>query len=277
MLFGRYLVGLPYLNTGGVCANDENVAQRLIDAAIELAERLDVKFLELRHETPTRHSSLINRGPSKVHLRLDLPSDPESLWAGFSCKVRNQVRKGQKNGLRISWGKRELLPSFYEVFSRNMRDLGTPVYGRSFFHAIFDRFQAQAELCVVSRDRQPLAAGLLLHGKGVSEVPSASSLRSYNHTNANMLLYWQLLVRSVERAQKRFDFGRSTPGSNTYRFKRQWGATESPAAWQYYLRQGELNGMRPDHPKYSRLVRIWQRLPISVTRLIGPPIVRGIP
>ena len=35
--------------------------------------------------------------------------------------------------------------------------------------------------------------------------------------------------------------------------------------------------MRPENPQYNRLIRLWQRLPVSLTRLIGPPIVRGIP
>src|SRR4051794_25278574 len=38
-LFGRYLVSLPYLNYGGVVADDDVTAQRLIDRAIDLADR----------------------------------------------------------------------------------------------------------------------------------------------------------------------------------------------------------------------------------------------
>src|SRR5205085_880157 len=107
------------------------------------------------------------------------------------------------------------------VFSHNMRDLGTPVFGRRLFQAILRQFPGRAELCVVRSADRPLAAGLLLHGWGVSEVPSASSLRQYNHTNANMLLYWHLLERTIERKQEVFDFGRSSPDSSTY-LQRLW-------------------------------------------------------
>lgn len=34
-LFGRFLVGLPYLNYGGVIADDELVSRKLVDRAIE--------------------------------------------------------------------------------------------------------------------------------------------------------------------------------------------------------------------------------------------------
>lgn len=278
LLFGRFLVSLPYVNYGGVIANSEAVARTLVDQAIQLADRLRVRYLELRHESTTvEHRSLLVRKAGKVHMRLALPATVERLWEQLSAKVRNQIRKGQASGLTVSWGRQELLSDFYDVFSVNMRDLGTPVYGRRLFEAILKEFPERAELAVVRADRRAVAGALMLHGWGVSEVPSASSLRSYRHTNANMLMYWHLLERAVQRGQPEFDFGRSNPDSNTYRFKKQWGAEPVPANWQYYLRGGGVDDMRPENPRYQRFIRLWQLLPLGLTRLIGPWIVRGIP
>jgi FemAB-related protein (PEP-CTERM system-associated) len=276
-LFGRFLVSLPYLNTGGVRAEDEAAGAALIDRAVRLADELGVRHLELRHEQPTEHPALTGRLTTKVHMRLALPDFPGPLWTGLPAKVRNQVRKGEKSGLKVFWGGEDLLADFYAVFSRNMRDLGTPVYGRGLFRAILRRFPQGSEVCVVRAGAVPVAAALLLHGDGVSEVPSASSLREYNSACANMLLYWNLLDRAVQRRQAVFDFGRSTVDGNTYRFKKQWGAREEPAVWQYYLRNGSADAVRPDNPRYQRLIRVWQRLPVSLTRWLGPAIVRGIP
>src|SRR5262245_25249996 len=133
VLFGRFLVSLPYLNMGGVISTDAEATRRLIDAAVELADDLRVRYLELRHESHVEHPSLTAKLTHKVHMRLRLPSFPGPLWTEFPAKVRNQVRKGQKNGLTVAWGRRELLPEFYAVFSENMRDLGTPVYGLPLF------------------------------------------------------------------------------------------------------------------------------------------------
>lgn len=276
-LFGRFLVSLPYLNSGGVLADDDAVGKALIDEAVRLADSLKVRYLELRHEAPAEHAALTGKLTSKVHMRLSLPSFAGPLWEGLPAKVRNQVRKGEKSGLTVHWGGRELLGEFYAVFSRNMRDLGTPVYGFGFFGCILAQFAGSAELCVVRAGSEPVAAALLLHGKGVSEVPSASCLREHNATCANMLMYWNLLDRAVQRGQAVFDFGRSTIDSGTFKFKKQWGAEPEPATWQYYLRTGSTTEMRPDNPRYQRFIRIWQRLPVGLTRLIGPPIVRGIP
>ncbi len=277
VLFGRYLVGLPYLNTGGALADDEATQHLLLNRALELADELKVRHLELRHEQPVRFPALNGSYVGKVHMRLALPSFPGPLWEGLSGKVRNQVRKGEKNGLKVAWGSEELLPEFYAVFSQNMRDLGTPVYSQALFQNILRQFPGDAELCVVRAGYYPLAGALLLHGRGISEVASASALRAYNHICANMLLYWNLLDRAIQRGQDVFDFGRCTVNGSLYRFKKQWGARPEPDTWQYYLRKGRPDELRKENPGYQRLIRIWQRLPVGITRLIGPAIVRGIP
>jgi FemAB-related protein (PEP-CTERM system-associated) len=276
-LFGRFLVSLPYLNYGGPVADDDAVSELLIDRAVELADDLSVRYLELRHELPIAHPQLKDTRTDKVNMRLDLPATPGTLWDELDAKVRNQVRKGQKSDLVVSWGGRDQLSAFYAVFSRNMRDLGTPVYGKRLFRAILDQFPERAEICVVRAGNLPVGGALLLHGWGVSEVPSASTLRSHNHTCANMLMYWHLLERAVQRGQHTFDFGRSSHDSPTMRFKKQWGASPANSEWQFYLRSGQVGGMQKENPRYQRFIRIWQRLPVMLTRLIGPRIVRGIP
>lgn len=276
-LFGRFLVGLPYVNRGGVMTGETAVATKLIDHATRLADELDVRYLELRHEKPVDHPALGAQLTSKVHMRLALPETADALWKRLDPKVRNQIRKGEKNSLQIAWGGEDLLGEFYDVFSRNMRDLGTPVFGRKLFHVILVAFPEDAELCVVRLDGRAVASALLIHGHGVTEVPSASSLRQFNSTNANMFMYWHLLQRAIVRKQQVFDFGRSTIDSNTYRFKRQWGAEPHPAIWQYYVRHGDVGDMRIEGGKYDRMIGLWRRLPVWLTRLIGPPIVRGIP
>jgi FemAB-related protein (PEP-CTERM system-associated) len=277
LLFGRYLVGLPYVNYGGALADDDSVAGLLIDRAVQLATELRVRYLELRHEFHYAHPALSERRCDKVNMRRPLPATAEELWKRLDSGVRNQVRKGRKNDLTVHWGGVDLVPEFYDVFARNMRDLGTPVYGRKLFRLALDQFGERAELCVVRAGQKAIAAAMLLHGWGVTEVPSASSLRQFNHTNANMLMYWHLLERAVERRQSAFDFGRCNTDSNTFRFKKQWGAEPTPAEWQYHPLDGTVGALRSSNPRYQRLIGWWKRLPVLLTRLVGPLIVRGIP
>lgn len=277
-LFGRFLVSLPYLNTAGVVADNDDDARRLIDEAVAMADRLDVRYLELRHERLVEHPKLTGLNAGKVHLRLPLPATVDELWNGLKAKVRNQIRKGERQPEAAAfWGRHDLLNEFHDVFSRNMRDLGTPAYGRRFFRAILDEFPEEAELCVIRHGKRAVAGALLFHQNDVTQVPSAGSLKRLNSTNANMLLYWQLLRRAVVKGSRMFDFGRSSKNSNTHRFKLQWGADEHPAAWQYYVRRGRLDAMRPENSRFQSAIRVWRMLPLFVTRLLGPAIVKGIP
>jgi FemAB-related protein (PEP-CTERM system-associated) len=276
-LFGDFLVSLPYLNTGGVYAADSHGATDLVDQAVALADQYDVKHLELRHETPLVHPKLNAQRTDKVHMRLNLPASSSELMASFKSKLRSQLKKSMQHGLDVRWGSLELLPEFYAVFAHNMRDLGTPVYSRGLFAAILKAFGDRAELCVVGLQHKPIAAAILVHGWNATEVPSASSLRQYNYLSANMFMYWHLLQRSIDRGSTVFDFGRSSLDSGTYKFKEQWGATAHPACWQYYVRRGAPEDMRPDSPNKQRLIAAWQKLPVWFTKIIGPAIVRGIP
>jgi FemAB-related protein (PEP-CTERM system-associated) len=276
-LFGKFLVSLPYVNSAGIVAHDEVAASTLIDRAVTLADELDVRYLELRHEQIYQHKDLNATVTSKVHMRLPLVDNVQSLRKSIPSKVRNQVRKGEKQGFAVHWGQAELLDDFYKVFSRNMRDLGTPVFGQGLFGSIVRWFGNDAEFCVVRDGNKPIAGALLVHGSAVTEVPSASSLRSYNPSNANYLMYWHLLKRAVERGQEVFDFGRSTPGTGTYKFKENWRASPKAAAWQYYVRRGTVGDVRLESGKYRRAVQLWQHVPLWMSRLLGPRIVRGIP
>jgi hypothetical protein len=53
---------------------------------------------------------------------------------------------------------------------------------------------------------------------------------------------------------------------------------EVPLAYQYYLvKARELPNVSPANPKYQLAIRLWQKLPLPLTRLIGPSIVKRVP
>jgi FemAB-related protein (PEP-CTERM system-associated) len=256
---------------------NERAAGALLDRAGALADELRVRSLELRHEEALAHPLLSRTVSEKVQMRLALPATSELLWKGFKPEVRNLVRNGEKRDLQVEWAGVERLNEFYDIFARNMRDLGTPVFSKRLFAAMLRELGERAEICLVLQGGQAICAAILIHGDGVTEVPSASSLREHRKTNCNMLMYWHLLQRAIERGQEVFDFGRSTIDSPTYKFKKQWGAVPSPTAWQYYVRRGDVGDVRPENPKYKLFIALWQKLPLWLTRQLGPWIVKGIP
>ena len=277
IVFGRHLVSLPYLNEAGVLAEDEPTAIALTERAAELGRQHRARFVELRNRQPIAHDALNAIRTDKVRMVLDLPGDDDGLWSSIGPKVRNQIRKGEKHDLNIRWGSGELLDAFYGVFAINMRDLGSPAFPRKLFAAMLHHLGGDAELCVIDLDGKPIAAAVLTHCGAITEVPSASSLRSFNHTCANMLLYWHLLRQAISRGARQFDFGRSTIDSGTYRFKKQWRAEPQATGWQQLALHRDARPITADDDRFDLAVRLWRKLPVWLTRLAGPTIVRGIP
>jgi FemAB-related protein (PEP-CTERM system-associated) len=207
-----------------------------------------------------------------------LPGDADALWKSLGSKLRNQVNRPIKEGMVARIGGEDELDSFHHVFSVNMRDVGTPVYGRKFFLNVLRQFPRSARICTVYHQERPVASGFVFGFRDTLEIPWASALRSANRLAPNMLLYWSVLKYACESGYKVFDFGRSSPDAGTYRFKEQWGAAPVPLYWHYWLPNGAaLPQLNPANPKYQMAINVWKHLPIGVTRLIGPAIVRNIP
>jgi FemAB-related protein (PEP-CTERM system-associated) len=272
-LFGRTLTSLPFLNYGGVVADSEAVADRLVDAAADVARDRRCRHVELRH-VERRFLRLPFR-QHKVAMLLQLSGD---MWERLDRKVRNQIRKAQKSNLVVQRGGAELLPEFYTVFARNMRDLGTPVYSSCLFEEVLSAFPQRAHLHVVRLSGQPVAAGLTYRSRATVEVPWASSIRDHNALCPNHLLYWSVIEAAVEHGCEVLDFGRSTFGEGTYKFKEQWGARPVPLHWEYYLCPGAtLPNVSPSNSSFHLAIETWKRLPLPVANRLGPFLVRGIP
>jgi serine/alanine adding enzyme len=276
-LFGNFIISLPYFNYGGICSDNEDISNLLLTEAAAIASEKYVEHIELRH------AHLISNGlpvkTSKISMRLELPQKAEELFNSFSSKLRSQIKRPEKAGMYVKSGREEELESFYDVFSTNMRDLGTPVYSKEFFKYILEEFPETTRInTVYEKMGNPVASGFLVGFKEILEIPWASSLRSYNQYSPNMLLYWNALKFACENGYRVFDFGRSTLGEGTYRFKEQWGAKPTQLYWHYWMRNGgPLPELNPKNPKYQLAIKIWQKLPIGLTRMIGPSIVKNIP
>lgn len=275
-VFGRFAVSLPFVNYGGICATSSVAAGLLEDAARTAALRLDLAHVELRHLA--RQRPALPAREHKVTMLLPLASDATAQWSRVDRKARNQVRKAEGSGLTVRSGGAELLDTFYSVFARNMRDLGTPVYSRRFFREVLDTFPDAVRVFIVDAGGVPAAGAITLRHRDTVQVPWASSLREYLAQCPNNLLYWRIIEDAIAAGAATLDFGRSTAGEGTFRFKQQWGAMPHPLYWEYALLGGAtLPDFSAKNPRFERAVAVWKRLPIGVTNRLGPHIVRSIP
>jgi FemAB-related protein (PEP-CTERM system-associated) len=272
-ILGTSLASMPFMDAGGVCADDHHVAARLVEEARRLSRALGARAIELRqlNEMP----GLADPRQDKVTMMLDLVGGEAGIWKGLPAKVRNQVRKAEKSGLSTVVGGPELLEEFYRVFVVNMRDLGSPVHGRNFFTSMAAGFGSQLRVRLVREGGKAVGGLISLRFKDTVFVPWASALREYFPKCPNNLLYWHEIQDSCASGFKSFDFGRSSVGSGTYEFKRQWGAHAVPLYWYVVPdKRGGGNAIDGSSLKYRLFREVWQRLPVGLSAAIGPRIRR---
>ena len=94
LVFGHYLVSMPFLNYGGPLGSEAGV-QALVAHAVAQAARERVGLLELRSRTPLLITLPVSH--RKVTVLLDLtPGSPDTAWQGISPRLRSYVRRTQK-------------------------------------------------------------------------------------------------------------------------------------------------------------------------------------
>ena len=273
IVFGHYLVSMPFLNYGGPLGTDAGI-QSLVNEAIAMARNEKVRLLELRSRVPL--DIPLRASHRKITVVLDLPEQSDTLFQRFDAKLRSQIRRPQKEGVRVEFGVEQVAP-FFSVFARHMRDLGTPTQPLALFRAIAEQFPQDCWFACAYLASKPVAGGCGFRFGDEFEMTWASSLRAYSRQAPNMLLYWACMERAIAEGLKRFNFGRCTPGAGTYRFKMQWGGHEEPL-WWYGL--GATPGATTPSPRDGAFrfgPRIWRRLPTSIATAVGPAIVRYIP
>jgi len=272
------LVSLPFCDYGGVLAGESAATEALFAEAMALSRRLGAP-LEIRSRNPEpvleeRYGWVGHT--EKTSMVLALPETSDLLWSGFRAKLRSQIRRPERDGLTFQRGRQELIEDFYAVFRKNMRDLGSPVHSRKWIQAVIEAFGERGSVCIVRNGALPVAGGILLcQGKTVS-VPWASSLREYARSSPNMLLYWGFLKYATDEGFRVFDFGRSSPGEGTYRFKEQWGA--SPRALRWFSERKPGSGRRLLDPQRvrARAEKAWAQLPQRMADGLGPRLRKYI-
>jgi len=288
-IFGNNLISIPFFDMAGILSNTVKVEEALLQKAIEIGKQLNVDNLELRQ---TAQLNILNIGTdnqliqncasytrtNKVRMLLKIPNSSEELLKSFKAKLRSQIKKPMKEGLINQIGGLELLDDFYSVFTSNMRDLGSPVHSRKIIENAINEFCDITKIVIVKKQNEPIACGMLAGFGKILENPWASSLRRYSRLSPNMLLYWTMLEYACDNGFDYFDFGRSTPGEGTYKFKEQWGAKPQPLFWQYIsLReQNRSQEQKDDKSRFDKAIQYWQKIPVPITRIIGPMIRKHI-
>ncbi len=272
------LVSLPFCDYGCALARDPMVLDDLYRTAWDYAQDLNT-HLELRLREP--EDSLANRyhmlpQTHKVRMVLDLPSSSQELLSSFKSKLRSQIKRPTKDGLEFIMGYRELVDDFYSVFAVNMHDLGSPVHSRGWIDAVVHAYRHRSRVGIVRAGSKPVAAGIILEMNNFVAIPWASALSQYSRSSPNMLLYWGFLAYAADHGFRSFDFGRSTPGEGTYRFKEQWGARPCTLYWYTHDSRNFEKTNNTAGVLRQMAEKAWSSLPLTITDTLGPFVRRYI-
>jgi len=273
----KYLISNPFSNFTGSCSNDKEIALKLNDEAKSLGKKLGVRYVELRGLNSIVDDSLPKKN-SFYTLYLDIKGKTrQNQWDFLKSRNRGKIRKAEKFGLSF-FNDLNYLPEFYKVYSKNISDLGTPIFPIKYFQKVVQVFNNQVDLIGLKYEGKVVSGMFLFKFKNLLSEPWVSSLSEYNRVYINNLLYWKAIEYAISNGFEIFDFGRSTIDTGTYSFKMQWGAQPIPLYYQYILNKSkDIPKVDAKDNKYQMVINIWKKLPLPVASFCGPKIVRYLP
>jgi FemAB-related protein (PEP-CTERM system-associated) len=276
LLFGNLACSMPFVNHGGPCGDSEEIERQLLEAGERQADEWGVEYLEIRSQR--RLSDRYPCSEHKVSMTIALEPDPDAIFTAFKAGQRGEIRRAFNKGFTARFG-RELIADFYAVLSESWRDLGTPIYRIDYLESILAALPIATRLCVVYDANGRPAAGALegLHNQTVEGM--WLGMRSeYRKLLVGYVLYWELIKDACLSGHRVFHLGRSSKDSGGEQFKKKWNAEAVQLYWHYLLRtRREIPSLNPTNPRYRLAIKAWRKLPLPMTRIVGPYLSRSIP
>lgn len=271
-IFGHSLVSTPFCVYGGVVADSDDIRHKLEESAIELGKSLKVDYVELRDK-----NRIESEGPWITHCHhatfsSELDDTPEQILTNIKRKQRAVVRHSFKNDLQ--WDNSDDTSTCYDVYSQSVRNLGTPVFNKKLFEALKKTFGDRCETLVINNnDGDAVSSVLSFYYKDTVLPYYGGGTDSARELKSNDYMYYQLMCIAKDKGMTKFDFGRSKIDSGSYKYKKHWGMDEDNLHYRIALiNSKELPNLSPNNPKYKMFIEIWKKMPLTLSRHIGPQL-----
>lgn len=156
---------------------------------------------------------------------IDLSSE-EVVWANFDAKNRNMIRKSQKNGVRIFWGRDWFIfENFISLYNQTMqRDNAKDYYffKEDFYKSILMDLKYNSMIFYAQYEGNIIAAAILLFANGKMHYHLSGSNRDFQYLAPTNLLLYEAAIWGGRNNFKTLHLGGGL-GSNEdqlYKFKR---------------------------------------------------------
>ena len=273
VLFGHALVSTPFCVYGGAISNSSEVTRALETKATEIATSLQVDYLELRYQT--EQDNQLQLKTLHTSFGCTLPESADAMLLAIKKKQRAVIRHSLKNELQICDGD---LSQFYKILSISYRNLGTPIFTQKYFKNLVEEFNDKVKISLVKDAQGKVLSGVMTFYFGDQVIPYYGGGIPESRQKKSMdFMYFNLMKSAIDNGLNWFDFGRSKNESGPYKYKLNWGMTPKPLFYYYYcVRANELPNLSPNNPKYKYFIKMWQKLPLKISQLLGPFLAKNL-
>ena len=274
-LKGRALVSVPYAVYGGILADDHEIETALLGVARQRAETIGAKYIEMR----SRDTNGLGLPENDLYVTFEreLPERPEDCLGLIPRKSRASVRNGRtKFGVRSEFT--DDFSRLYDLYALNVRRLGSPTFPFRFLVELHKAFEGRIDVQNTLFEDRVVASVLSFYYKETVIPYYSGTDDNYFFTQCSNVMYCDLMEAGVRRGFRKFDFGRSRREAGPYYFKVNMGFEPRPLHYQYVLLGlKELPRINPSNPKFALPRRVWSHLPLGVTKVVGPQLLKYIP
>jgi hypothetical protein len=170
------------------------------------------------------------------------------------------------------------LDTFYHLMTLNLRRLGTPAFPKTLFENFIQEFRNEVDITVVYSGSNAMAGGMSFFFREWMQPYYIGSREEAKTVAANNFLWWELIKLAAAKGCTTFDFGRSKRDSGNFDFKKKWNPKIEFLDYQVRtVKSDKVPDFSPANPKFDLVTSIWKKMPLGLTRMLGPRIVRSFP
>lgn len=271
---GRALISMPFINYGGILGQNHDTINDIVTVCRDIVKSGSYGFVELRH-LKSGHENLTDKSEQKrITFQLDINRPIDDIFGGFKKQMRTRIRKSEKQGLTFYQGQ-ERIEDFYNLFAQGQKELGTPVLPKRYFISVFKHLANHALMMIAYKNDVPVGGKLIIKFKDRVIMTRGCYPKRHKNLLANYYLTWILIQQLALGPYRILDFGRSAPGSGGHLYKSNWGPEEIPIYTDYIVGDPDsIPDLKPESSRYRYASTVWRKLPLSLTKLVGPKLSR---
>ena len=273
---GLKLISVPYAVGGGIVADGPDAEKALLDAAIDLYQRLKADRIVFKQYKHKLEADLIT-DDNFYNRELDLTVGADKLWSGLAEKNKHYIENNRKESIELDYPS-STVKQFHRLLLLHHRNSGIPCVSIKWIEDLI-AFKLYA-IALLKLDGRIVAATLVKEHKQTVSFPfTCLPDDSDRSLSFGYQLYWQLIRKFSQEGKAIFHSGRIPKTDETYAYRLGWGGRQQGYYYQYYPNMG--GGKTEFKKKASRkrqlVSMLWKRLPLSIANLVGPTIVRQFP